>query len=250
MNVMRQAVLAALSARLGSKLSVGVPQEARGFGEPTFPTGLPALDALVGGVPRGRLSELVGHGSSGKLSVLLGVLREALGQGSARGGGRLAALVDLSGTVFPGQPWAAGRLLVVRPPDLEQAARALDILVSSACLSVVAFEASGVRGSLPEAVQVRTARLARETGTAVVACADRALFGGLTTLRLEVTPAPGGELRVEVRKSRQGPLGSVRVPWRAARAVPLPWASRDAARAGAPAAAEERPETLRRGAVA
>ncbi|MBV9183729.1 MAG: hypothetical protein JO356_20680, partial [Acidobacteria bacterium] len=43
-------------------------------------TGIPELDAMTGGIPRGCLSEIFGPPSSGKTSVLLATLASATGQ--------------------------------------------------------------------------------------------------------------------------------------------------------------------------
>ncbi len=54
-----------------------------------LPTGLPALDArLGGGLPRGQMSELAGPRSSGRATVMCAALAAATGRGE------LAALVD------------------------------------------------------------------------------------------------------------------------------------------------------------
>jgi RecA/RadA recombinase len=40
-------------------------------------TGVPAIDALTGGLPRGALTEIVGPASSGRTSLLLSLLAQA-----------------------------------------------------------------------------------------------------------------------------------------------------------------------------
>jgi hypothetical protein len=186
----RRTEIAELAARLPGRVALGVAGD-----DPLMPTGLPDLDERLGGLPRGRLSELVGPASSGKLSVLLSTLRRVLAPPSGEEPG-LAALVDLSGTVFPHAAWASGRLLVVRPGELPDALRALDVLAASASFELVALEASGhlpARG-LPEAVSVRLARLARGSGTVIVACAERSAFGALASLRLHLSGRTDGGL--------------------------------------------------------
>lgn len=214
----RLAAVAELRSRLGGRISLGIGALPASPGNVVVPTGLPALDARIGGLPRGRLADLVGRGSSGKVTLLFAALRKALEDGAA-------ALVDLSGTLFPSGGWAAGRLLVVHPRSPQQALRALDVLVSSGAFALVALEASGrlSRRGAPEAGVVRLARLARESGTAVVACADRPLFAEHASLRLELHPDAQGRLGVEIRKNRQGPSGAVSMPRPAfPLATPLP----------------------------
>jgi recombination protein RecA len=81
------------------------------------PTGLEALDAqLLGGLPRGQLSEITGPRSSGRTSVLLRLMAEA----SRRG--ELVALVDTLDRFDPASAEAAGleasQLLWVRGQDV------------------------------------------------------------------------------------------------------------------------------------
>ncbi len=76
------------------------------------PTGVAAVDALTGGLPRGALTEVFGPASSGRTSLLV----SALAQTTARG--EVCALVDVSNSFAPGAAEAAGvdlrRLLWVR----------------------------------------------------------------------------------------------------------------------------------------
>ena len=75
-------------------------------------SGIPELDALTGGWPRGCLSEICGPVSSGRTSVLLAALARATQRGEA------CALVDASDALDPASAAAAGiemgRLLWVR----------------------------------------------------------------------------------------------------------------------------------------
>jgi len=78
----------------------------------TVSTGVPALDALTGGLPRGALSEITGPASSGRTSVMLAALAETMRREEA------CALVDAGDTFDPVSAAAAGidldRLLWVR----------------------------------------------------------------------------------------------------------------------------------------
>ena len=75
-------------------------------------TGVPAIDALTGGLPRGALTEIVGPASSGRTSLLLSLLAQATARQEA------CALVDASDAFDPESAVAAGidlkRLLWVR----------------------------------------------------------------------------------------------------------------------------------------
>jgi hypothetical protein len=78
----------------------------------TVSTGLAALDALTGGLPRGALSEITGPASSGRTGVMLAALAKATRHDEA------CALVDASDNFDPASAAAAGvdldRLLWVR----------------------------------------------------------------------------------------------------------------------------------------
>ena len=174
----------------------------------TLPTGVSALDAWLGGLPAGRVTEMIGPASAGKTTLSFSALRLAL---QAPGRRRLAALVDLTRTVAPREAWTRS-LLVVRPRRLEIGLRALDVLLDSASFSLIVLHLPPSLRALPDAVRVRAARLCREGGTALVACGEHALFGSCGALRLELEPAASG-LLVRVAKNRQGPVGEMRLPW-------------------------------------
>lgn len=78
-------------------------------------SGIPQLDALTGGFPRGCLTEICGSASSGRTSVLLLALARATRRGE------VCALVDASDAFDPASAAAAGmemsRLLWVRCGD-------------------------------------------------------------------------------------------------------------------------------------
>ena len=75
-------------------------------------TGIPALDALTGGWPRGCLSEICGPASSGRTSILLAALAASTQHGE------VCALVDAGDALHPASANAAGvkmeKLLWVR----------------------------------------------------------------------------------------------------------------------------------------
>lgn len=93
-----------------------------------LPTAVPTLDGLLsGGLPRGRLVELVGRCSSGRFSTVLSTLAAATGIGEA------VALVDLGDALDPQVAVATGieleRLLWVRPQHLRQALASVETLL-------------------------------------------------------------------------------------------------------------------------
>jgi hypothetical protein len=105
--MLRARVESALDERLSSTLLL------REKAEPvTVSTGLAALDALTGGLPRGALNEITGPASSGRTGVMLAALAKATRHDEA------CALVDASDNFDPASAAAASvdldRLLWVR----------------------------------------------------------------------------------------------------------------------------------------
>ena len=134
-----------------------------------WPTGLPALDRLLGGgLPRGKLVEIVGRRSSGRFAAVLATLTNATARGQA------SALVDLDSGLEPAAMVAAGasleRLLWVRPQSLKQAALATEILLATGFPLVVLDLGSppvpGGRGA--QAVWLRLARATLDRGAALL----------------------------------------------------------------------------------
>jgi hypothetical protein len=106
-TTLRARVESALGERLSSTLLL------REKAAPlTVSTGVAALDALTGGLPRGALSEITGPASSGRTGVMLAALAGATRRNEA------CALVDASDSFNPASAAVAGmdldRLLWVR----------------------------------------------------------------------------------------------------------------------------------------
>ena len=97
----------------------------------SIPTGSIALDLAlgVGGIPRGRITEIFGPESSGKTTVCQHVIAEA----QQRGG--VAAFIDVEHALDPGYARACGvnvdELLVSQPDTGEQALEITETLIRS-----------------------------------------------------------------------------------------------------------------------
>ncbi|HEV8579563.1 MAG TPA: hypothetical protein VGX68_10835 [Thermoanaerobaculia bacterium] len=129
-------------------------------------TGLPLDRLLEGGLPRGRMVEVVGGRSSGRFAAALAVLAAVTGAGEA------AALVDLGDGLDPESAAELGidlaRLLWVRPANLPQALASAEALVGGGFPAVVVDLGSPpVRGRNAEAPWLRLARAARAHGCAL-----------------------------------------------------------------------------------
>jgi recombination protein RecA len=105
-----------------------------------IPTGAIALDLAlgVGGIPRGRVTEIFGPESSGKTTLVQHIIAEA-----QRGGG-VAALIDAEHALDPEYAQKCGvqveDLLVSQPDTGEQALEICEALVRSGALDVVAID--------------------------------------------------------------------------------------------------------------
>ena len=105
-------------------------------------TGVPEMDALVGGLPRGAITEICGAACSGRTSLLLSALASRTADGEA------CALVDARDSFDPLTADAAGialgKLLWVRCQNIEQALRATDLLIQAGGFGMVAVDLSDV----------------------------------------------------------------------------------------------------------
>jgi hypothetical protein len=171
-------------ARLRSGRELARRRGERPPAEP-LPTGLAALDRLLdGGLPRGRLVELVGRRSSGRFATVLATLAAATTRGQA------AALVDLDSGLEPVTVAAAGasleRLLWVRPESLRQAALVTEMLLATGFPLVVLDLGSppvpGGRG--PQAVWMRLARATLDRGAALLVTSPYRASGAAATVVL------------------------------------------------------------------
>jgi len=105
-----------------------------------IPTGSIALDLAlgVGGIPRGRITEIFGPESSGKTTVCQHVIAEA----QRRGG--VAAFIDVEHALDPGYARSCGvnvdELLVSQPDTGEQALEITETLIRSGGIDVVVVD--------------------------------------------------------------------------------------------------------------
>jgi len=133
---------------------------------PHIPTGLPGLDAAlgVGGIPRGRISELLGVPTSGKTTLAYIITASAQGRGGA------AAYVDLAQTFDPRYAARCGvdlhNLLIVQPRSGAEALEMTISLVDSGGVSVLAFDSVSdmlVEHTSPRFLSAALSRLAGRT---------------------------------------------------------------------------------------
>src|SRR5262245_33136056 len=166
-------------------------------------TGVTTLDAqLGGGFPRGQLSEIVGARSSGRASVMLQTLAAATARTE------LVALVDALDLLDVASVEAAGvdleRLLWVRghvvlnpglchdlnQRALEQALKALALVLQSGMFGVVIFDAGEVPSSalarLPFTTWLRVQRMVEGSDTSCVLVGAAPIARSASGLTLQV----------------------------------------------------------------
>ena len=141
-------------------------------------TGSIALDAAlgIGGVPRGRVTEVFGPESSGKTTLTLHIIAEA----QKRGG--LAAFIDAEHALDADYARKLGvdtdNLLVSQPDNGEQALEIAEMLIRSGAIDVVVVDSvaalvpkAEIEGEMGEAqmgLQARLMSQALRTLTAIV----------------------------------------------------------------------------------
>lgn len=157
---------------------------------PGLPTGIAALDARLpgGGLPRGRLTELLAPAGLGKTTLARSLAATTLTAGHG------VAWVDATRTLDP-RDWvsvdAAGHdaLWVLRPGEPTRAAWCADLLLRTGSFALVVLDGAPL---LPRNVALRLAQLARDADAVL-------LLLGEGTRASEV----GGALRLVL--TRRGP---------------------------------------------
>lgn len=149
----------------GSIMRLGEKADVR-FKIDVIPTGSIALDLAlgVGGLPRGRISEIYGPEASGKTSLALSVIAEA----QKRGG--QCAFVDAEHALDPAWAEVIGvdldNLLMSQPDTGEQALEITETLIRSGALDVIVIDSvaalvprAELEGEMGDAVMGMQARL-------------------------------------------------------------------------------------------
>src|SRR5829696_3310639 len=133
------------------------------------PTGFPAIDGpLRGGLRRGHLSEIVGPRSSGRTSILCGLLAGATARGE------VVALIDTHDRFDPASAAEAGvdlsRLLWIRERgDALRALKGMNLVLQAGGFGIVAFDLADVSPltvrQFPHTTWMRIARVIEASQT-------------------------------------------------------------------------------------
>lgn len=155
----------------------------------TTPSGVPEIDSLTGGLPRGALTEIVGPASSGRTSLMLSALAQATAREEA------CALVNTQDTFDPQSAEIAGihldHLLWVRCSNLPQALKATDLVLGGGGFGLVAVDLGNVppriSSRVPLACWFRFRRLVENTPTVLAVIEPAPYAKTCASLVLRVT---------------------------------------------------------------
>jgi recombination protein RecA len=188
----------------------------------TVALGIPEIDSLAGGLPRGSLTEICGPPCSGHMSLLLAALAARTKQPEA------CALVDSRDAFDPRSADGAGvelkNLLWVRCQNIDQSLRATDLLLQGGGFGLVALDLSDVAPKtvrhVPLHAWFRFRKIVENTPTIFLllgqesnakTCASLVLRLGMDTRRWSTTAQQqdslaclfdGFEVRAKVARSR------------------------------------------------
>ena len=144
-----QQIVATIQRRWGARALRILGAPASDPAIPVVSSGFAEIDTAlhIGGLPRGRLTELLGTPTSGMTTLALTILAHAQAQGD------LVAYIDLSRTfdaeyaALIGLDLAA--LLLVRPPNAADALELIHALVASGGIGVLVVDSLAMFQSLP-----------------------------------------------------------------------------------------------------
>jgi recombination protein RecA len=159
-------------------------------------SGITAMDALTGGLPRGCLTEICGPASSGRTTLLLAALAAATRRGEC------CAVVDASDALDPQSAAAAGveleRLLWVRCGEnssekcLEQLLRAADLLLESGGFGLIALDLGDLpqpaARRIPLTTWFRFRRAVEYTPTVLLAIERQSIAGSCSSILIKLGP--------------------------------------------------------------
>ncbi len=205
----------------------------------TVSVGVPGVDSLAGGLPRGGLTEICGPACSGRTSLLLSALASRTAEAEA------CALVDGRDGFDPHAAEAAGvelkQLLWVRCRNIDQALRATELLLQGGGFGLIALDLSDIPPEttrhVPLNVWFRFRRAVEDSPTVLMlleqesnakTCASLVLRLEAKRARWSITPdahaarllqhpvaclLDGFEARAEVLSSRMQPASrAIRAP--------------------------------------
>lgn len=155
----------------------------------TISSGIPEVDALTGGIPRGAISEIFGPASSGRTSMMFSLLAHATTHEE------VCAVVDINDVFAPTVAAAAGidfnRLLWIRcGGSLENAFKATDLLLHAGGFGLVVLDLADVAGKDARRIipswWYRFRRTVENRPTSIVVLSEEACTRSCAALTLEL----------------------------------------------------------------
>ena len=198
------AVVARLQLQYGPRAVRKMPLPAQPVAAPHISTTFPDLDAAlgIGGLPRGRITEIIGPATSGKVTLAAKALSAAHHDRDA-----LVAWLDLSHTCDPDYLHRCGldleRLLIVRPQDRADALALALHLVESGTLAALVFDGLAEVAAQDEALLAGTL----ERLAAAVTFTETAVIFLVEPHAQSRTLAHLAALRLAIRRERWIPRG-------------------------------------------
>ncbi len=159
----------------------------------TLSMGIPEVDSLTGGLPRGAISEIFGPASSGRTSMMLSMLAHAATHDE------ICALVDINDTFAPASAVDAGvnldRLLWIRcGGSLENAFKATDLLLHAGGFGLVILDMADVAGKDARRIITswwyRFRRTVENKPTSIVVMSEEPCTRSCAALTLGLTGTP------------------------------------------------------------
>lgn len=158
---------------------------------PVLPTQLDSIDQILGGFPRGAITEITGAVSSGRTSLLHTFLAAAISQGE------YCAIVDTSDTFDPASAEAAGitlsHLFWVRcGKNAEHALRCADLLIHGGGWGVIVLDFADIPPAvlrrIPTSYWYRFKRAIEPTPAVLVVIEREPYVKACASLALEMSP--------------------------------------------------------------
>jgi hypothetical protein len=153
-----------------------------------LPSGIPGFDAMLGGIPRGSVTDIFGPASSGRTSLLLALMAQATAREE------FCAVVDAGDAFDPTSAAAAGvalgRLLWIRTGgNAEDALKATDLLLQAGGFGLIAMDLGDIAPETARRISLaswyRLRRAVENTPTALVVVERAPLARACATLALE-----------------------------------------------------------------
>src|SRR5215467_3908892 len=150
----------------------------------SVPTGIAPLDALAGGLPRGAITEIFGPPTSGRTSLMVSILAQAIA------GDEVCALIDGNDAFDPKSAATAGvelqRLLWVRCHKLDQVLKSADLLLQGGGFGRVIMDLTDLplshTRSIPLASWFRFQRTIEKTPTVLLVLSPESIVKSAAAL--------------------------------------------------------------------